>query len=188
MWKTFSRVLPWIPQSLFLPEICPGMACVLKASFKGSSKSCGPICFLSIQPLAQVPASHTEDKGSVGSIELESHPYPIHPEHVNRRLLWPELHLSNLPSHKQLSTHWGSTAKVQWVTSQGQWWLWVDLTAQTYPGVQQALYNPVPLDNPATSPFCRGFPKQDQRLLWVSRADLSFKEKRSGHLAPSIYI
>lgn len=115
MWKTFSRVLPWIPQSLFPPEICPGIICVLEADLKGSCKSCGPICFLSILPLAQVPISDTEDEGSVGNLEfeLESCPRPIHPDQGNKRLVWPELHPSNPRSQKQVFTHWGSTVKVQ---------------------------------------------------------------------------
>lgn len=77
------------------------MICVLNANLKGSCESCGPICFLSILPLALVPTSHTEDKDRVGNVEfeLESCPRPIHPDHMNKRLVWPELQLSNPPSH-----------------------------------------------------------------------------------------
>jgi len=66
-------------------------------------------------PLAQVSASHTENEGSVGNqeFELESCPCSIHPAHVNQMLAWPELHLSNLPSHKQLFSHCRSAVKVQ---------------------------------------------------------------------------
>lgn len=155
-------------------------------------------------PLALVPTSHTEDEGSMGNLEfeLESCQWPVHPDHINKRLLWPELHLSNPPSHKQLFALWGSTVEVS--PLKGQWWLLVDLTAQTYPEVQQAPSSLQTILPPYLFAECCLRKIKDQELLWaallsvspenlipharplwpiLSRVDLSFKGKRSGHLA-----
>lgn len=86
----------------------------------------------------------------------------------------------------------------------GQWWLLVDLTAQTYPEVQQAPSSLQTILPPYLFAECCLRKIKDQELLWaallsispenlipharplwpiLSRVDLSFKGKRSGHLA-----
>lgn len=151
MWKTDAGVLLWIPQSLSPPETDPGV--ILN---KTSRRAINPAALFAFCPYCQLLkfqpfTPRMRVVWEIFSLSLNPpHDPSTHPPRPREwevglnSILTTLLPANSSPHTKDLQ--W----RHRWVTSQGQWWFWVDLTAQIYSEVHQTLHNSVPL-----SPLCR---------------------------------